>query len=168
MRIVMDSDSLIKLARSGSKDSIKKCVEIVVPGAVKMEVVDQGKAAGFPDALEVEENIRKGGVKVESVAITPEDREVAETLRLMGGEFQVFSLFKMGGFEAIASDNQKFIRKMEEIGVPCLTPSALIIMAWKTNIVTKGEALALLENLRPMISDEEYAVSRVVMEEGES
>ena len=68
---------------------------------------------------------------------------------------------------AIASDDQKFIRKMEEMGVPCLTPSALITLTWRIGLMDKGRTLGLLEKIRAMISEEEYILSKLEVEKGD-
>lgn len=74
-----------------------------------------------------------------------------------------------GGFTAIASDDQKFIRKMEEIDIPCITTAALIAYAWRKGVIDKEKALELLENIKSMVSDEEYLLAKVEIERaGES
>lgn len=142
------------------------CVDVTIPEIVKTETVDEGKAYGYPDPLEIEKNIRKGKIRVKPTHTTPEIRRVTETLRLKGGEIDVYTLFHKGGFTAIASDDQKFIRKMEEMGIPCTTPTTLIIYTWKKGTIDKERALELLENIKPMISDEEYVLSKLEIEKG--
>lgn len=162
----MDSDCLIKLTKAKAKDNVVKCVAVSIPEIVKKETVDEGKTSGYADPLEIERNIKAGKIEVKSVPITQEVRSVAETLRLRGGETDAYGLFRKGGFVAIASDDQKFIRKMEEMEIPCITPTALIIYAWKKNAISKGRALKLLEYIKPMVSDEEYVLSKLEIEKG--
>lgn len=142
------------------------CVHVIIPEIVKRETVDEGKACGYPDPLEIEKNVETGRIRVKPKYTTPEICNVAETLRLKGGESDVYSLFQKGGFTAIASDDQKFIRKMEEIDVPCITPAALIFYIWRKGVIDKERALALLENIKSMVSDEEYVLSKLEIEKG--
>lgn len=162
----MDSDCLIKLTKGMAKEDVSMCIDVIIPEIVKTETVDEGKAYGYPDPLEIEKNIKAGKIRVESTHMTPEIRHVAETLRLKGGEVDVYSMFQKGGFVAVASDDQKFIRKMEEIGIPCITPSALIILTWRMGAIDKERALGLLENIRATVSDEEYILSKLEIERG--
>lgn len=162
----MDSDCLIKLTKGKAKEDVLMCVDVSVPEIVKAETVDEGKAYGYADPLEIEKNIKTGKIRVEPTHITPETRHVEETLRLKGGEVDVYSLFQRGEFTAIASDDQKFIRKMEEIGIPCITPTALIIYTWRMVAIDKERALELLENIKSMVSDEEYVLSKLEIEKG--
>lgn len=162
----MDSDCLIKLTKGKAKGDVSICIKVIIPEIVKTETVDEGKAYGYPDPLEIEKNIKAGKIKVKPKHTTPEIRHVVETLRLKGGEVDVYSLFQKGGFVAIASDDQKFIRKMEEMDIPCITPSALIILTWRMGAIDKKRALGLLENIRATVSDEEYILSKLEIERG--
>lgn len=160
----MDSDCLIKLTKGKAKGDIAMCISVTIPEIVKKEAVDEGKASGYPDPLEIEKNIKTGKIRVKPVHATPENLEIAETLRLKGGEVDVYSLFLKGRFTAIASDDQKFIRKMEEIEIPCITPTALIIYAWRKGAISKERTLELLERIKFMVSDEEYFLSKLEIE----
>ena len=160
----MDSDCLIKLTKARAKGDIAMCISVTIPEIVKREVVDEGKASGYPDPLEIEKNIKTGKISMKPVHETPEIRDTAETLRLKGGEADVYSLFQKGEFTAIASDDQKFIRKMEEIEIPCITPTALIIYALKKGAISKERALELLEHIKSMVSNEEYILSKLETE----
>jgi hypothetical protein len=166
MKVAMDSDCLIKLTKARAKEDVSMCIDVIIPEIVKTETVDEGKAYGYPDPLEIEKNIKTGKIKVESIHVTPEIRNIAKTLRFEGGEVDVYSMFQKGGFVAIASDDQKFIRKMQEIDIPCFTPSALIILTWRKARIAKERALELLESIRSMISDEEYTISKLEIEKG--
>lgn len=162
----MDSDCLIKLTKGRAKGDITMCISVTIPQIVKTETVDEGKASGYPDPLEIENNIKMGKIMVKTARVTPEIRGIAETLRLKGGEIDVYSLFQTGGFTAIASDDQKFIRKMEEMEISCVTPTALIIYAWRKGAISKERALELLESIKSMVSDEEYILSKLEIEKG--
>jgi len=164
MKVVMDSDCLIKLTKGGAKGIIAICINVTIPETVKRETVDEGRASGYPDPLEIDKNIKTEKIRVKPAHVTTEIRRIVETLRLKGGEVDVYSLFQKGGFTAIASDDQKFIRKMEEIEILCITPTALIIYTWKKNAISKERALELLEHIKSMVSDEEYIMSKLEIE----
>ena len=162
----MDADCLIKLTKGGAKGEVSPCVDIAIPELVEIEAVEQGKEGGYPDSIEIERNIRTGKIRVERTSETEEVSHIAETLRLRGGEVKVYSMFHGGGFQAIASDDQKFMRKMEEIGVPCITPTALIIHTWRRSMMEGERASELIESMRPYVSEEEYILSKLEIEKG--
>jgi len=162
----MDADCLIKLTKGGAKGEVSPCVEIIIPELVEIEAVEQGREGGYPDSMEIERNIRTGKIRVERTSETEEVSHIAETLRLRGGEVKVYSMFNGGGFQAIASDDQKFMRKMEEIGVPCITPTALIIHTWRRSMMEGERASELIESMRPYVSEEEYILSKLEIEKG--
>lgn len=162
----MDADCLIKLTKGGAKEDVSTCVEITIPEAVEVEAVDQGKTGSYPDSLEIERNIRAGKIRVEAACETEEVRLIAETLRLRGGEVKVYTMFHGGEFLAIASDDQKFMRKMEEIDVPCITPTALIIYTWRRGAIDGERASKLLQRIHAYVSEEEYALSKLMIEKG--
>jgi len=48
-------------------------------------------------------------------------------LGMRGGEAAVFRLYKSGGFDAVSSDDSKFLEILDALDIPYLTPSALIV-----------------------------------------
>lgn len=163
----MDSDILIKLTRAGAKEVVAAAVEAVIPPAVEKEAVVEGKEGGFPDAFEIERNIKKGLVRVVRAPRTKETEEIVEKLGLRGGEADIFRLFKAGKCGAVASDDQKFLDLVAALNVPFVTPSALVINVWKKGKIGKEECLRLLEKLRPMISEEEYQLAVIELKGGD-
>ena len=161
----MDSDTLIKLTRAGAKEVVASAVEAVVPPAVEREAVVEGREGGFPDAFEIERNLKKL-VRVVRVPKTRETETIIEKLGLRGGEADVFRLFRGGKCRAVASDDQKFLDLVAALNVPFVTPSALVIHVWKRGKIGKEECLRLLEKLRPMVSEEEYQLATIELKGG--
>ena len=162
----IDSDTLVKLTKAGAKEPVASVAKIVVPPAVEKEAVVEGKEGGFPDAFEIERNLKKGLIKVIKALKTKETEVIIKKLGLKGGEADVFRLFKTGKCEAVASDDQKFLDLLVALNVPFATPSALVIYAWKRKKIDKKTCLRLLEKLRPMISEEEYQLAIIELREG--
>jgi hypothetical protein len=65
-------------------------------------------------------------------------------------------LYKLGEFDAISSDDGKFLEILDALVIPYLTPSALIIYFFRKKIISREEAETYINNLKEMISDEEY------------
>jgi len=132
----MDSDVLIKLTKIGSKEIIAGMLEIYIPKRVYEETVLESK--GCPDAEKIQENIDAGSI------------HVSESSSQEKGEVESFRLFRLGGFELIASDDKKFLKFLEKCNIPYLTSSSLIVY--------------LFDSLKAHISNDQYstAISEVL------
>lgn len=156
MKVVMDSDSLIKLTRAKAKEIVVKNIDIYIPPKVFEETVTIPKKEGFPDAFLIEENLDKGFVNIKTYK---EDQHIEEMVNDLGmgyGESDVFRLYRSGGFDAISSDDRRFLIIVDALDIPYLTPTALIIYLFNEKILTKDDARLYLNNLKEMVSDEEY------------
>jgi len=155
----MDSDALIKVTKASVKDLITSNFEVHIPTEVRNETVGEGRVRGYPDALAIDDNIGKGKLTV----VVPSRVEATERLigglNLLGGEADSVRLFRQGGYEAIASDDSRFIDLVEGLGIPYMTPSALLVYLWKRKALSKLEARRCLDKMRELISSEEYMAS---------
>lgn len=146
MKIVMDADCLIKLTKAGLKEEVCRAMTVIIPGEVKRETVDQ--ASGRPDAIRIDENIKARLLHVKGRAS-----------RTRKGENAVLNLYRSGGFNAIASDDHRFLKHLKGLGVPFAVPAALIVLIMKLQNLGRQEAQDRLLSLKPYISDEQYAVA---------
>jgi rRNA-processing protein FCF1 len=154
MKILMDSDCLIKLAKAGIKENICQHFKITIPAIVKKEVVDAGKIKGLPDANRMEENINKDIIRVAG----------KESLIRLKGDQALIEFFKRGKYDAIASDDAKLIRILRLTGIRFILPGLLIYLIFQKNIIDKETALNWLEKLSPFISEDEYSVIKFLLE----
>ena len=150
---------MIKLTRAGAKEVVASAVDAIVSPEVEKEAVEEGKEGGFPDAFEIERNLKKGLVRVVKAPKRKETEVIVEKLGLKGGEAGVFRLFRAEKCKAIASDDQKFLDLIAALNVPFATPSALVIRAWKGGKIDRKTCVELIEKLKPMISEEEYQLA---------
>ena len=146
----MDSDCLIKLVKSSLKETVCQSFTVVIPTLVKREVVEDSR--GQPDAMIVKDNLEK---KLLSVSQQPQSPSK--------GEEAVFSVFQSGGYDAICSDDKRFVKRLRLFQVPYMTPAVLIAVLVKQGKITVHQALHKLESLSPMISDEEYSTVKVFL-----
>lgn len=163
----LDSDALIKLTKVGAKETIASAMNVVIPHEVVRESVEEGKEGGFPDAFEIERNINKGLIGTIEAPRVEESEEIVEKLKLKGGEAGVFRLFKSGDCEIVATDDQKFLDLITALNVPTVTPSALVIYAWKKEEIDEDSCSEFLKKLRPMISEEEYELAIMELKGGD-
>jgi rRNA-processing protein FCF1 len=151
MKVILDADCLIKLTKSRLKETVCKNFSVVIPMYVKQEVVDN--AGERPDSVIIGENIEKQLLSV--------DKSVTVAAK---GEDAALSLYQQGGFDAVCSDDKKFIRKLRLLDVPYITPSVFIVILLKDGTLTVGSAMERLEDLSPFVSDDEYQTVKLVLE----
>jgi len=166
MRLVIDTDALIKLTKSGAKELVGTNFGVLLPPQVRVECVDQGKLGGFPDAIRIEDNIRRGLMKVRKPQRTARTEAIVRELRLIGGEADVLRLFRSGGVDVVVSDDRRFLQMLEALAIPFATPSSLIVALAGRGLLRRAEALARLDALAEFISEEEYLEARRALEEG--
>jgi hypothetical protein len=160
MKIVMDSDCLVKLSKAGAKEAIVSAMEVSIPPLVKKESVDEAKANGYRDAFIIEENIDKKLLHL----VKPLGKKLP-VVSVEKGEEEVVSLFLRGNYDAIASDDKRFLKKLDAASIPYLTPAACLIYLYKSNKIKKSELDDMLQALKPFISPDEYAVVKLYLEE---
>jgi rRNA-processing protein FCF1 len=151
----MDADCLIKLTKSGLKEPTCRFADVTIPRAVKREVVDAGKIKGQPDADLVDQNIRN-----ELITIAEESSSHHST-----GDQALIDAFKEGRYAVIATDDAKLIRILRSAGIPFMVPALLIHAQYKKGEIDRKTALQWLDTLSVFISDEEYSVTKLLLEE---
>lgn len=155
----MDSDCLVKLTKAGAKEAILSSIEVSIPALVKKETVDEAKEKGHQDGLIIEENLRK-----KSLRVVEARRKKQSITAATKGEEEVVSVYLSGKYDAVASDDRRFLKRLEAANIPSMTPTACLVYLYQGDKIEQFEALQMLESLKPYISSQEYAVARVYME----
>ncbi|ODS32107.1 MAG: hypothetical protein SCARUB_02757 [Candidatus Scalindua rubra] len=153
MKILMDSDCLIKLTKGGTKETICYHYEIFIPKMVKKEVVDVGKIKGHSDANLVEKNIKVGMVRV-----------AKEYSRHTKGDQSLIEIFKSGKYDIIATDDIKLTRLLKSTAIPFIFPGLLVYSLYKRRIISQGDAISWLNKISTFISDDEYSTVKLLLE----
>jgi len=156
MKMIMDSDSLIKLTKARAKEIVLKNMAAYIPPKVFEETITIPKEEGYPDAFLIEENLKKGLLEVGIIEEKGDVEQMIERLGIKGGEADVFRLYKSGVFDVISSDDGKFLGILDALDIPYMTPSAIIVHLYKKKVLSREEAESYIINLKEMISDEEY------------
>ncbi|MEM2959091.1 MAG: hypothetical protein QW261_12405 [Candidatus Jordarchaeaceae archaeon] len=156
MKLVIDLDSLIKLTKVGVKDIILDNVEVYLPPKVREECVTVAKKEGFADAFEIDENLRRDRIREKESVRNPDVEEEIKNFGLGEGEADVFRLFKSGNFDAVSSDDSKFIRILNAFNIPYLTPSAVILHIYWKGALNLEETREIIKKLKNLVSEEEY------------
>ena len=151
MNVLIDADCLIKFTKAGLKEAICTHLSVVIPQGVKREVIDLGK--NHPDSIVIKDNLDKGLLSLSGV----ETQDVK-------GEEAALAIFQKGGFDAILSDDKRFVRRLRALDIPYITPAICIVLLLKQGEITLPDALEKLESLRPFISSDEYNTVKWVLD----
>ncbi len=147
----MDADCLIKLTKSNLKEVVCEQFDVQISQRVKEEIVDD--AEGHPDAAVIKANIDTALI---SLCRSPSPSKKGET--------EILAVFLRGGYDAICSDDKRFIKRMRFSNIPYLTPAVFIVLLVRNGKLTADEGLEKLDALSFFVSDEEYTVSKAILE----
>lgn len=132
----------------------------MAPGVAK-EVIQEGKRLGHADAVEVDRNVAGKRLRV-----TPAPAPSPKAALFKGGEADLVALYDAGGFSAVISDDQRFLKRAFEFGMDILTPSAALVLLVKKRKLSGRTACDRLASLKPFISAEEYAMAAQELSRG--
>jgi hypothetical protein len=150
VEFVFDADAIIKLHRAGVLQAVASTLDCIVPGDVINEVVVQGKARGYLDALEIE-GIVPGGMAVSEI-----DASRVSSVSLGSGEMAVLGVLRNNPQGVAVSDDRPLLNVLSREGLPYLTPAGVIVLMVGRSILSVGEAKVALERLRPAIRENVY------------
>ena len=154
MKLLMDADCLIKLARAGLKDLVGGTYTICISSkVVQAEVVEAGKKKGCTDAVLVEKNIETKVIRI-TIGISNYTK----------GDEALVDLFQKAEYDAIATDDAKLTRRLKAHSIPFILPALIIFQLSQDNTIEKKTALWALKQLAPFISEDEHATVRILME----
>lgn len=142
---VTNSGPLIHLAKAGLLELLN-LYDTVVPLEVEQEVVAIGKDKGYGDALQIEEVITKGIVKVIEVKVSRKLIELAEHAGVHKVEMKVILYALRNGAVAFLGDEaaRSFARSL---GVEVRGSLGLILEGLKNHTITYTNALEGLNKL---------------------
>jgi len=155
MKLLMDADCLIKLTKSGLKELIAENAAISIPETVRCEVVDAGKIKGCADSLAVEQNIASQIIKV---IVSPVD--------YAKGNHALAALFDKDTYDAVATDDAKLTRNLRAHGIPFVLPGLIIHQLKKEGRMSLAAALWALDQLTAFISEDEFIMTKLLLEKG--
>ena len=153
MKVIMDADCLIKLTKAGLKEQVCEAWHVAIPPLVRRETVDQ--ASHLPDAVRIKQNIMDGHITV-----------IETNIRTAKGEDAALRLYQGGGFDAVATDDARFIRQLRGLGVPYAVPAVIIVRLRLDGKLSIDQAQQALAALRPHISPEQYAAAQLMLSGG--
>ena len=156
LKFAMDADCLIKLTKAGIKERVCEVWQVCVTQTVRYETVE--RAPTLPDAERIGANIAAGRIVLVPLA-TPQETK---------GEDTTLALYNAGGFDAVATDDARFIRHLRGLGIPYAVPGVIVVHLRQAGVLTEAEAGRTLAALRPHISPDEHAASLLMLSGGRS
>jgi hypothetical protein len=88
---------------------------------------------------------------------------VSDARRRGKGEEAALTLFQAGEFDAIATDDVRFIRRLRWLGVPFAVPAVIVVKLHLAGVLSRTEADTALGALVPLISPDERAVAELML-----
>lgn len=148
-----------KTHQGRAKEAVISAIEVHIPPLVKKEVVVEAKIRRYQDAFIIEENINRKALHVVNYR-----GKGSAALSSPKGEADVLALYEHGEYDAVASDDRKFIKRLEAALIPYVTPAACLVYLSRTGRLEAPKVLELLESLSPFISREEYSIAKLYLE----
>lgn len=146
---VLDSDGLIKLTKASVIEVLAEYRKCVITQEVFNEAVKAGKERFYEDAYIIEDLINRRLLTIKKVKFT-------ELPELGKGEASSLEILKKGKYNAIITDDRKFLKMLEGQNIPFVMPSDVIIALLKRHKITTKKASEALEKIRPFIRKEIY------------
>jgi len=150
-KILLDADASIKLTKVGVIETFVSGFEVILTNEVYDEHVTAGLKRNYPDAKKMEKLVSDGKVVVAEVA---NDSPVYDNFRLGRGEKSVLNYFQVNGIDLIVSDDEAFLKILDQFGIPFTPVAGAILMCVIHELISKEKGLRYLESLKPMIKDE--------------
>ena len=147
----MDTDCLIKLTKSKLKELVCKNFSVTIPLLVKEEIIYNTQE--HHDAVIIRENIENKLITLNTISLSTKK-----------GEDAIFSIFQQGEYDAICSDDKRFIKRLRFLNIPYITPAVFIALLLKQGKLTIKDAREKLDCLSSFVSDEEYNVTKAILE----
>ena len=162
LEVVLDSDGLIKLAKSGVLAWVIRRWHCLIPQAVYEETVERGKVEAYPDAEGVERIIQGQG-HIRKFREHPQAKEVlalAGARSLGRGEQEALHLFFVEEANAIITDDRASLKVLERAGLPALPPALVLVELARRGGIQLVEAENALERMKGLIRADVYQLAR--------
>ena len=160
--VVSNAGPLIHLSKINQLNLLKDMYEeVVIPHEVKVETVNHGRERGFPDAIQIEDAINEGWIRVEEIKISAEFTELAQITGLNIAEVAViYYAYKNNGTALLDEDSARTFART--LGIPIRGSLGLVLQGLRRNLLSREEALKALEQLSEImyLSADLYRIMR--------
>ena len=145
--VVSNAGPLIHLAKINLLHVLKDLYqEVIIPFEVKVEAVDLGMAKGFADAIQINDAVDEGWIKVEEIELTQEFIKMAQIAGLKTAEAAViYHAYKNHGTALLDEDSARALART--LGIPIRGTLGIILESLKRGFLSRTEAFKALEKL---------------------
>ncbi len=159
-KIVLDSDGLIKLTKSGCLMKILNCFQCSITEEVYDETVIRGMERAHDDAYEINELVKEGKLKVENIKNNKLVESMFENRTFGAGECSTLHLFHNSDTKVIVTDDRAFLNLLDKNNIPYIIPTDLIVRLYELKVITKDESINSLDAIKIYVSGPNYDAAR--------
>ena len=146
--IICDSSILILISKLEMLDLlIDAFEEILIPKAVFIESVDQGKKLKKMDAFLIEKKINEGKIIIENVKNLAEKEKFMNDFNLHEGEAEALILYSERNAELFGTDDYRTLKVCKILDIKYFTTPLFIIRCYVIEKLSKKKAMLKFEKL---------------------
>jgi predicted nucleic acid-binding protein len=146
--VICDSSFLILISKIGMLDLlIEAFKEIIIPQAVYVESVKQGKLFKKMDAFLIEERIKKRKIIVSDIENMTEKDRLIEDFGIHEGEAEAILLYLEKRANLLGTDDYKTIKVCKILDIKYFTTPTFLIRIFLNKKISKEIALLKVEQL---------------------
>ena len=159
-KIVLDSDGLITLTKSGCLMKILNSFQCSITEEVYDETVIRGMERAHGDAYEINGLIKKGKLKVENTKNNKSVENMLENRTFGAGECSTLHLFHNSDAKVIVTDDRAFLNLLDKNNISYIIPTDLIVRLYELKVITKDESINSLDAIKVYVSGPNYDAAR--------
>jgi len=146
--IICDSSILILISKLEMLDLlIDAFEEILIPKAVFIESVDQGKKLKKMDAFLIEKKINEGKIIIENIKNLAEKEKFMNDFNLHEGEAEALILYSERNAELFGTDDYRTLKVCKILDIKYFTTPLFIIRCYVIEKLSKNMAMLKFEKL---------------------
>lgn len=163
-KIVLDSDGLIKLTKSGYLQKLLDNFTCLITEEVYDETVIKGMERFYDDAYKIEDQVKKGKLKVENTKNSKNAGNILKDSDFGRGESSSLHLYFNIKAKAIISDDRAFLNILQRNNIPFVTAIDILVRLYELKIISRDEILDALDLIKPYISRNSYLKAKANLE----
>lgn len=146
--VICDSSSLILISKLEILDLlIKVFKKILIPKAVHIESVEQGKKLKKIDAFLIERRINEGKIIIENIENIVEKEKFMEDFNLHEGEAEALILYSEKNADLFVTDDYRTLKVCRILEIKYFTTPLFIIRCFEMKKLSKNIAILKFEKL---------------------
>ena len=147
--VVCDSSFLILISKLEMIDLLVEAFEnILIPQAVYIESVEQGRKLGKMDAFLIEKRIKDGKIKDEDIKDIKEKEIIIKNFNMHEGESEALVLYSEQKADLLGTDDFKTLKVCKILNIRYFTTPLFIVRCFSNKRLSKDIAILKYEKLQ--------------------